>query len=267
MLHHYRNSERLFHTADGRPTPLAIDGVVAWFNTDDPSIDVCESGRKVSAWIDKTGNGNDVTQGNISLQPDIIPGVLHNYSCIRFDGTALLQAVSPPSTPSGDLGIHIFAVGSVSATVASGSSLVAYSGPVSPGQEAISLDAVLNNNSIRMVGSSDGGTLLQSEFICPGGLFLDTPFIAEGSIRLLRQGNELLAHKNGSINAGQGGLPGSGLIGGASLRFGSSRDNLIKPLFGDLVEVIIYERELSFQERNQINAYLGHKFNIPLELI
>ncbi len=55
-----------------------------WLQADDVSQ---ADGTSVATWSDRSGNGNDATQGAGANQPTYRTGIINGHSTIRFDGT------------------------------------------------------------------------------------------------------------------------------------------------------------------------------------
>jgi hypothetical protein len=78
---------RAFHPTD-------IDGCQLWLDAADAST-VTLSGSNVTQWIDKSGNGNTVTQTTSSNQPTYVTNVVNGNPVVRFNGTShVLQTTS-----------------------------------------------------------------------------------------------------------------------------------------------------------------------------
>ena len=67
-------------------TPADITTAL-WLDAADAST-ITESGGLVSQWDDKSGNGNDVTQGNSAKQPTYNATGFNGFPTIEFDGSA-----------------------------------------------------------------------------------------------------------------------------------------------------------------------------------
>lgn len=244
--------------------------LVTWFNTDDLS-DIVETQvgstlyylPKVSLWKDKTGNGNDAKQDIHAHRPMLILDSLYDFPCVRFDGSDVLQAYHPNDNPSQWTQYHFFAVTTVHEETAGGCCVLGYTGPISPGQEAQNL--VVNEDTILAAARTEKTIGFTNPVSYPS-LVLDTLLIAESSMNLVRQTNHVVSLYNGGLsNPGVGQAGGTLLAGESSLRIGSSRDNLIKPLNGDVFEIMIFSSELKLPDRAVVLDYLSDKYSIALE--
>jgi hypothetical protein len=59
--------------------------ILGWFDPDDVSTITIATG--VSKWLDKSGNGNNLTQGTTGAQPSRQTNIINGRAIVRFDGT------------------------------------------------------------------------------------------------------------------------------------------------------------------------------------
>ena len=78
--------------------PPAIQGLQLWLDAADTTT-ITQSSGSVSQWNDKSGNGNDVTQGTADNQPTTNASTQNGKNIIDFDGNDILDL------PSGLFGI------------------------------------------------------------------------------------------------------------------------------------------------------------------
>lgn len=79
---------------DWLPSDLA--NLVAWYDPNDPD-NIVQSGGLVSQLTDKSGNGNNLIQGNPSFQPDY--NTSGDYKNLYFDGSdGMVTSISLPSS-------------------------------------------------------------------------------------------------------------------------------------------------------------------------
>lgn len=69
-----------------RISPDSIGGLALWLDADDPSTITVTSSPDVDTWADKSGNGNDVTQGTAAKKPHT-GTIINGRNAITFDGT------------------------------------------------------------------------------------------------------------------------------------------------------------------------------------
>ena len=73
-------------------SPLDLSPTL-WLDASDETT-ITESGGAVSQWDDKSGNGNNVTQGTASAQPTTGVDTLNGLNVINFDGSDRLVAAT-----------------------------------------------------------------------------------------------------------------------------------------------------------------------------
>lgn len=75
--------------------PASIPGCQLWLDAADTSTVALNGSTNVSLWIDKSGNGNTVTQDTSANQPTYVTNVVNGNPVIRFNGTShVLQTTS-----------------------------------------------------------------------------------------------------------------------------------------------------------------------------
>ncbi len=65
------------------PAPLRVPGLKLWVKAD---AGVAVAGASVSAWTDQSGSGNHLVQATAASQPQLVPGGLNGLPVVRFDG-------------------------------------------------------------------------------------------------------------------------------------------------------------------------------------
>ena len=99
-------SSRFVVVSDPVGPPVA--GYAAWYDASDTAT-ITESGGAVSAWADKSGNDNHLTQANASLQPVTGSETQNGLNVISFDGSGYM-ALPVGAIPTGSTQYTIFAV-------------------------------------------------------------------------------------------------------------------------------------------------------------
>ena len=66
--------------------PRSVPGMALWLDAADASTLTFSSGSNVSAWRDKSGNGRDAIQPNVSKQPLLQTGSLNGMPSLKWDG-------------------------------------------------------------------------------------------------------------------------------------------------------------------------------------
>lgn len=160
-------------------TPAEIT-TTAWYEASDnssPNI-ITSAGNEVFQWSDKSGNGYNLTQGGIGIQPTTGTHTLNGMNTIRFDGIND-YIFSTTGMPSGDLtifAVHDFAGGAQEAVItnggnyASGTQAMIRPWTINYGQTQetippVSADPVimmLRGNASVMEGSGNGDTVIST---------------------------------------------------------------------------------------------------------
>jgi hypothetical protein len=65
------------------PAPLRVAGLRLWVKAD---AGVTGAGSSVSGWADQSGNGNNLVQPTAASQPQLVPGAANGLPVVRFDG-------------------------------------------------------------------------------------------------------------------------------------------------------------------------------------
>jgi hypothetical protein len=252
-------------------SPKQISNCVRWFDADDPSMIVTESGgTAVRYWYDKSDIGSSLEGGGLTLakQPNIVANGMNNRTVMRFDG--------------GDYFLGGFATAYSEFTF-----IFVMNGNPNP----TNYQYPVNINSGSFVAGSiafdvndpDGANFAQTMWVYwngSGGNRLTVPRTSPNTNSDLVQGSPTIVSFThiGSANILylNGRIPYSSsisgtqtaTIGGAGLNLliGASSTTLNGPYKGDIAEVIIYSKALSQKERRSVEGYLSQKWNIPLVL-
>lgn len=210
-------------------SPLDISDLIAWF---DANVGITLNGADVSLWEDQSGNGNDLIQGTAADQP------VFNASDADFDGkpsvgilsgerlrtAAFASALSQPNT--------IFIVLKKNAT----NTGHAYDGIISSSQQSFARE-----NQMR-----GGATLSLSGSIGTAKALLTNIF------------NGVTSESwNAGTSMGSGDAGAHTMTG---LTLGSRYDGA-SSVDGQVPEFLIYGKELSVPEHNQVGNYLADKFD------
>ena len=65
--------------------PTDVANLKLWLDADDPTTFSFSSSNLISQWNDKSGQGNNLTQGTVADQPLLIQGVQNGKPIVRFD--------------------------------------------------------------------------------------------------------------------------------------------------------------------------------------
>ena len=220
--------------------PTQIEGCALWLDAADPAT-LTLSGSNVTAWADKSGNGNTATTATGTLT--------HSSNSIVFTGsqamTTSLSSVMPTQT--------IFAVASADTTSYMDLLSVNAGTTVDNG-----LQVILSNNYrqfvTRMGGTSiaTGGTVTQSTRFLYG-----LTYISGGNSFIYLNGSQ-----TGS-NTTSPAISGTGTVMVGAYRLNNITDEFYN---GRINEVLIYNQVLSTSQRQRIEGYLAEKWGLRASL-
>jgi hypothetical protein len=250
--------------------PKQISNCIRWFDADDPSMIVTETGgTAVRYWYDKSDVGSSLEGGGLTLakQPNIVTNGMNNRTVMRFDG--------------GDYFIGGFTTAYSEFTII----FVMNGNPASPTsyQYPLNINNGSSTNALYFDVNDPDGNFAQTLWLYwngNGGNRLVVPKTSPNTTSDFFQGSPTIISFThiGSTNTlfFNGRLPyyssaaGTQTIttGGAgfSLFLGATSTTLNGPYKGDIAEVIIYSKSLSQKERRSVEGYLSQKWNIPLVL-
>jgi len=238
--------------------PTDISGLSLWLKGD---AGITLSGSDVTAWADQSGNGNDATArtGNATL----VSGVINGKPVLRFDGTANLITnnffAHNYNTP-----ITIIAVSKASAsTVFGGNPTARYIYGVS---NSGGYDAGLTYGAY---GTENPNFSVGFGISYISGQDIESSPMGENQVGLsssINSGTLISAFLNGTLvgtadPADQsGGSNSSGEFSIGSEVTLDEEDNFFCTC--DIAEIIIYNRQVTTSERQQVEAYLNTKYAI-----
>lgn len=228
--------------------PSDISNLALWLDASDAAT-ITESGGAVSAWADKSGNGNDATQGSAPNQP--------TYQATGLNGKPTLHFAADHLNVADDIsldhtGLTVFVV--TAATVDNaGSHYILWKWLDTTNREFI-LRHDFNNNDTRFFSSSNGSAVDGS--ITGGALNLGTAQILEViNDNGAATGSQLLID---GASVGTDSTPGTIFNGSDSLKVGHSSGGGEKVIS----EVLLYTQPLNTDQRDQIRTYLTEKWGI-----
>ena len=230
-------------------TPDAPNGYnpVLWLDASDRST-ITESDGNISTWADKSGNGNDVTQGSASLQPTLGTSTQNGLNVIDFDGGNSLTLPSDlHSIPDGNN--TFFAIAKRDTETGSTENIVNM-------QESGSVRyATIFDSTANQLGAINSNV---SDFILLSG----TSNTDYQIINFIRDGVQRTLTANGSISTTDN--DGVSEDGVDSAAIGSNAAVSGAFLTGSIAEVILFDYALSDTQISLMNQYLSNKWGINL---
>ncbi len=215
--------------------PNEISNNVLWLDAKDAST-ISLNGSTVSQWSDKSGGGNNVTQGTASNQPTYQATGLNGKPTLVFDGNLTSLYLSAFSKPFTSQPITVFCVVQFGATLVTSQNVFD-----SATRFIFGVDATYAGTSLSYTAST-----------------VNTP-----------HQHSLIYNNTSSINRRDGIQVASGTVGAnapSDMRIGGRFDgvNHNYNLNGKLSELIFYDRLLPTSEIEQVESYLDRKWMTPV---
>lgn len=249
--------------------PSDISGLQLWLDATVGMVDgsnnpVTTNGATVTTWQDQSGNARNATQSTVSFQATLRTSVQNNKNALRFDGNddfysgigASLGVMSNTSTrqsffiacrPDLTGRNSAYAGGGIIRKMPAGNCPDYYFGVRSTGNFAL-------NTSCSSNGSFGSTTTLTTNTPCVIGCISNASLVPGSLVHTLYKDTtaETTVFSDGSGGWGTGdGELGRGYSPGSSYHF-----------FGDLYEIVIYNKLLSTTEINDIVSYLKSRWAI-----
>ena len=237
----------------GEFDPSDVDGLTAWYDAADGASLTLDENNKVSAWADKAGGDNNALQSEAGYQPTYeASSAINEKPGVRLDKETFLQVEN-----SFDLDdMSIFAVMTADTLEGNGDENQIFSklGNVDPWDHNWYFN--ISNNGFNFGWKDDGGfhdyqgtnrTMSANVDYILSGVKADT----EG--RLYINGNQIgVMYGAGATKHNDQNI----YIGGSGGSF--------KSVKGVVSEILVYNRGLTEEETDQVNAYLSEKWGIEL---
>lgn len=221
--------------------PTSLSGLVAWYDA------ATTSTGAVASWTDKSGNGNNATQGTGSAQPTCTANQLSGLNTLLFDGGDSLTLPSGLySLANGDNTCFVVSkrnteTGSAEYdwSLTEGGSVRHYSRFSATAGNNLYLNATVTTGGVSISGGTNTSYQIKSMFKSSTTLSIQ---INNATATTNTNG----ANENGIDGGSIGALAGSGF------------------LTGGIGEIIMYNRALTAAEIVSINRYLSGKWGITI---
>jgi chitodextrinase len=215
------------------PTQPTMAGLLLWLK---PDAGLPASGG-VSSWIDQSASGNNGSQTTAAAQPQVAPNSLNGYSSVRFDGKQTLV------------------LGNVLGGQAAGEVLAVMR--VTPVPNAF-------NNFWRFTQNAASGYYYnqRSDGFGSGDQtwFTDMPVSQYSTYHI----EDISAQVGNWIERINGILVQHKAP--ATISFTSSPNLGDNSFVGNIVEILVYNRSLTAQEREDVGFYLDRKYNLNADI-
>jgi len=238
------NFEGIFHFDPiNTINPDSISGLKLWFDASDSSTITKDGGNLVSVWGDKAVNGDNLSQATGSDQPLWVDNVQNGLPVIKFDGSndnmntgTLTATLSQPNTY----------VGVFRMPTGSGAEFTVWDSEVTGTRNLFVAEGTVNAYRYYAGDTPENSavTLDKTDFQVYTIVFDNTSSsIRRGQVEILSSGTAI----------GTNGLP--------SFKLGEDWSNIRN---GDVWfgELLVYNKALTTQEREDVESYLIEKWNV-----
>ncbi len=221
-------------------TPSALSGLALWFDASDASSITLDGSNNVSQWADKSGNGRNLSQSNITRRPSYTSSNTVNGIIVpRFDGvddtlvtSTSFTSISQPTTQC----------------------LVVR--PESGKTDALITDTVSGVRQVIFLRNLATGMFVS------GGSVVISPLSASTS-----SANTILGVFNGAssfvrVNNSQQSISAA-TSGITTFRLGCGIEDSINFFIGVIAEVIVFSKQLDAQEISRVESYFRSKWGTP----
>jgi len=230
--------------------PTDIPSLVCWLDPNKISSQL--DATAVTTFIDRSGNSNDFTQATAANKPTFQTNEVNGRAVVRFDGSNdFLQAVSKV------LPIGPKTIVTVSKVSASGLLLAENEGIV--GNHGLELGvtgsliyADSTNGSVRYTTNAKAGTT--NSGIPTITIHQWDGSISGGKVRTLSDGKLITLDTAAAIET---------LAGAVNTVLGSDSSGT-STIAGDILEVLVFNSELTDQDKNRLDRYLAAKYTLSI---
>lgn len=236
-------------------TPLSFPGLQLWLDAADTPT------GSVATWVDKSGNGNNATQGTAANRPVNTASAINDKNGIIYDSNDALSIASNASID------NIFVGG---ATVFMVVDSIAGNGRYLDKSDSGAGGIIYG---ITSNGSGTYAAFFEQQTSATTAAFATDDVISSASpaiVCLDYNSNNLTTAPNFAVN-GAGvvmntTVSGTGTPDDDATRplIVGNRSDLARSILGDVGEVIVYDRILTAAEKVVVNSYLSTKWGITL---
>lgn len=242
-------------------TPKQVSGLVGWFDANDPNGDGTQpsTGTNISTWVDKSGAGNNATNGTGSQQPVFTTNLLNGKPGLVFDGGDGLLSTSLASLINGtDVACCIFSVASANSITAGNQFWWGFAKDSTPTPLYTSSTNTSGGTGFSIDKRDDGGTIKSLKAGTPvgGTTYVITQNILSGGTTV-----DLYVGTSKIIPAGDIDV-GALTITTFSIGVRAATGIFSGPLTGKIYETIAYNKTLSATEIAVVQNYLKTKWGI-----
>jgi hypothetical protein len=246
------------HRPGGAPpepnlAPGEVPGLVVWLEA---STAGAVTGASVATWTDSSGRGNHATQGVASARPTYVAGVVNGQPVVRFNRSNQHHLLLPTTSFSGMEDLANFTALAVAR----------WNGQATSGLFGTS-DGSGNDGNVHWEIQSGGGYRLRVGQVngpsTAGAVGSAAWRLFGATMNSVSDNPSAKRYINGVLAGSTAGEAGDTFLSGyGTLRVGSSYPG--REFDGDIAEFVVYNRELSVQEREGVGRYLNTKYALGL---
>lgn len=238
------------------PYPLQCGGCVLWLDGADPLNTgvVPADATAISTWSDKSGRGNNLTQGTGANQPLLKRNIQGGLSVVRFDGSndSIAQATNTDFQLNKDMTFYSVAC----STATPGTFQRMYSrGNFPPGGYGYGRTASTSEGDFTMFATQSNVTSSSGAFYASNGVFEADAcvFTNSGStIQIYKNNTSYLSQAAGALTANN-----------VAFTVGIQSD-LVQPWKGDIAELIIFANKHTTTQVQDMFRWLGNKWGMAI---
>ena len=260
------NAAILLAAASRRPAagggsflPSDLAGLVLWLDADDPASLTLDGSNRVSQWADKSGQGAHAQQSNTSHQPTYVASGIAGRGSLDFGGVSYLN-LPDLSGVAGSQNRSAFVVFEHFDQTDQGYLLAL--GHASSGTAGAAWRVSIHGNGDLRIEVSGAN---YDSALAPGTLASQIAVVLDGS----SVGDHTLYLDGTSESASGGNLVDTG-FGEASIsqqnRGGPGGFVEDKAFDGYISEILVYTSALSQTDRQAVEGYLAHKWDVTAKL-
>ena len=238
--------------------PTAIDNCILWLDADDKES-IIESSSLVSSWLDKSGEGNNALQGTSTNQPTYIAGAVNGRATLSFDGTDNHMDIAGLSgtTFGSNGGVTIFMVARQPVFDNGGGGFYFGGQSGDPTTQNYLGAGTSGGNSMdfRMYGGSGTGAEVATFYGDTDGYNIHVGLWDKTNVSIYFNG------KQGGTTTSN--VTSSNWTTDEAAKIAESAVGAYTNMH--ISEIILFNRNLSDAERQQVELYLSRKWNIVLQ--
>jgi hypothetical protein len=232
-------------------SPIPISGLSLWLKAD---AGVTLSGSNVTAWADQSGNGNNAVT-NIGEEPTFVSSFLNNKPAIQFNGDGQIVEIADSNSldfinTSAFIVLRYLGQGTGNNIV-----YIKNANAGSPENEAMYGLVATNGGNVSFSQNVDGWSDHQTQ--------IDIQDSIPRILSMTYDGTNQNVYSNGNfsntffIGGNIATSTGTLQIGGYNKSFDGE-----EYFYGQIAEIIMYNRAVTEAERQQVEAYLNTKYAI-----